>query len=34
MLVHAIDTHAAAFYESNGFWPSAIHPLTLMLRLA
>ncbi|MBB5465951.1 putative GNAT family N-acyltransferase [Paraburkholderia sp. CI2] len=34
MLVHAIDAHAAAFYESYGFTPSPIHPLTLMLRLA
>ncbi|MBB5499049.1 GNAT family N-acetyltransferase [Paraburkholderia sp. MM5384-R2] len=34
MLVHAIDAHAAAFYESCGFTPSPIHALTLMLRLA
>jgi predicted GNAT family N-acyltransferase len=34
MLVHAIDTQTAAFYESYGFRPSPIHPLTLMLRLA
>ncbi|NLP62965.1 GNAT family N-acetyltransferase [Paraburkholderia sacchari] len=34
MLVHAIDAQAAAFYESYGFTPSPIHPLTLMLRLA
>ncbi|WP_109476517.1 GNAT family N-acetyltransferase [Paraburkholderia sp. C35] len=33
MLVHAIDSQAAAFYESYGFRPSPIHPLTLMLRL-
>ncbi|MBB5457144.1 GNAT family N-acetyltransferase [Paraburkholderia sp. Cpub6] len=34
MLVHAIDAHAAAFYESYGLTPSPIPPLTLMLRLA
>jgi hypothetical protein len=34
MLVHAINAHAAAFYEFYGFTPSPIHPLTLMLRLA
>jgi predicted GNAT family N-acyltransferase len=34
MLVHAIDMQAAAFYESYGFKPSPINPLTLMLRLA
>ncbi|MGF6609475.1 putative GNAT family N-acyltransferase [Paraburkholderia sp. WSM4175] len=34
MLVHATDAHAAAFYESYGFTPSPVRPLTLMLRLA
>ena len=33
LLTHAKDENAAAFYESNGFLPSPIRPLTLFLPL-
>ncbi len=33
LLVHALDERAKRFYEHFGFQPSAVHPLTLMLRL-
>ena len=33
VLVHALDDRARAFYLSNGFSPSGIEPLTLMMRL-
>ncbi len=34
MLVHAISDRAKRFYESRGFIPSPVHPLTLMITLA
>jgi len=34
ILVHAIDDRAVAFYESYGFRPSPMHPMTLLLRLS
>jgi hypothetical protein len=33
LLAHAKDERAAAFYESNGFLPSPIRALTLVLPL-
>lgn len=33
LLVHALGERAKRFYEHYGFQPSAVHPLTLMLRL-
>ena len=33
LLVHALGERAKGFYEHYGFQPSAVHPLTLMLRL-
>jgi GNAT superfamily N-acetyltransferase len=34
LLVHALHDQARQFYEHYGFQPSAVHPLTLMLRLS
>ncbi len=33
LLVHALNDRAKQFYEHYGFQPSAIHPMTLLLRL-
>jgi GNAT superfamily N-acetyltransferase len=33
LLVHALHDRAKQFYEHYGFQPSAIHPMTLLLRL-
>lgn len=33
VLVHALNDRAKQFYEHYGFQPSAIHPMTLLLRL-
>ena len=33
LLVHALDDRARRFYAHHGFQPSAVHPMTLMLRL-
>ena len=33
LLVHALDEKAETFYRKNGFLPSAVHPLTLLLLL-
>lgn len=33
LLVHALDDTAKSFYEHYGFQPSAVHAMTLMLRL-
>lgn len=33
LLAHALHEHARGFYEHYGFTPSALHPMTLMLRL-
>ena len=33
VLVHALHDRAKQFYEHYGFQPSAIHPMTLLLRL-
>lgn len=33
LLVHALDEKAKRFYEHYGFRPSAVHPMTLMLKL-
>jgi GNAT superfamily N-acetyltransferase len=34
ILVHAISERAARFYENNGFVPSPVDPLTLMIPIA
>ena len=34
ILVHAIDDNAAAFYRRNGFMPSPIDPLVLMMPMS
>lgn len=33
LLVHALHDRAKQFYEHYGFQPSAVHPMTLLLRL-
>jgi GNAT superfamily N-acetyltransferase len=33
LLVHALHDRAKQFYEHYGFQPSAIHPMTLLLRM-
>jgi hypothetical protein len=33
LLVHALHDRAKQFYEHYGYQPTAIHPMTLLLRL-